>query len=72
MDYIFIRAWHRMSGSFDYYIEALVEKAKAEKAPETAVYFSRDRKRWITIEECVPGTQDRVKAYIKKYFKIDV
>ena len=73
MDYIYIRAWHRMTGSFDYYIEAQVDKARADKAPETAVYYDRhDRKRWVTIEECAAGTQERIKAYIKSHFEIDV
>lgn len=73
MDYIYIRAWHRMTGSFDYYIEAQVEKARADKAPETAVYFSRyEGNRWITLEECAPGTQERVKAFIRSRYKVEV
>lgn len=76
MDYIYIRAWHRMTGSFDYYIEDQVAKARADKAPETAVYFDNHRyygkNRWVTLEECAAGTQERVKTYIKSHFKIDV
>ena len=72
MDYIYIRAWHRMTGSFSYYIEDLVDKARADKAPETAIYFDRDENRWHTLEECAERTKERVKFYIKNYFKIDV
>ena len=72
MDYIYIRAWHRMTGSFAYYIEDQVDKAREDKAPQTAIYFDRYANRWVTLEECVERTQERVKFYIKNYFKIDV
>lgn len=72
MDYIYIRAWHRMTGSFNYYIEDQVDKARADKAPETAIYFDRYGNRWVTLEECVERTQERVKFYIRNYFKIDM
>lgn len=72
MDYIYIRAWHRMTGSFAYYIEDQVDKARADKAPQTAIYYDRYENRWHTIDECRESVQERVKAYIKSHFKIDV
>ncbi len=51
MEYKYIWAWHKLSGSFDYYIINLVNKAKADGAPETAIYYDNIEKRWHTVEE---------------------
>jgi hypothetical protein len=40
-DYKWIRAWGRMMGSYDYYINGEVERARADRAPQNAI-FKRD------------------------------
>jgi uncharacterized membrane protein len=50
MDYIYIKAWGRMMGSYDYYITGEVEKARQENAPPTAVYKSHEGV-WRTYED---------------------
>lgn len=49
MDYKYIRAWGKMLGSFRGYIEGEVEKARKERAPETAIYRRSDGT-WATFE----------------------
>lgn len=50
MDYVYIRAWGQTLGSFPYYIEGEVEKARKESAPETAIYRRSDGT-WVTFED---------------------
>ena len=50
MDYKYIRAWGYSLGSFDYYIENQIAKAKEDNAPPTAVYKRQDGT-WATFEE---------------------
>ena len=69
-EYIYIYAWHKKSGSFDYYINNLIEKAKAEKAPKTAVYYDNTKKRWVTLEECRTETQEHIKWWIHRYMGV--
>ncbi len=38
-DYPYIRAWGWMMGSDRYYIEQEIETARADKAPEDAIYW---------------------------------
>ena len=38
IDYPYIRAWYRISGSFPYYIEQQVELARKDNAPHDAVF----------------------------------
>ena len=66
MDYIYIRAWGKMTGSFGYYIERQVNRAIDDKAPENAVYYSSYEKRWITLDECNPNTQKRVNDWVEQ------
>ena len=40
-DYPFIRAWHRNTGAFGGYIERMVEAARAEGAPQDAIFQER-------------------------------
>ena len=50
MDYKYIRAWGISLGSFDYYIENQIAKAKEDNAPQTAIYKRQDGT-WATFEE---------------------
>ena len=47
-DYPFIRAWGKMMGSFDYYIQEQVGMARHDRAPETAIFKREDG--WATID----------------------
>jgi hypothetical protein len=48
-DYPFIRLWHETSGSFPYYINDLVNKAKNENAPPTAIFRGDDG--WKVVDD---------------------
>ena len=49
MDYLYIRAWGKLLKSFPYFVDLQVEKARADKAPETAIYQRHDGT-WATFE----------------------
>jgi hypothetical protein len=55
MDYRFIRYWGQLLGSFAHYIDDEVERARADKALQTAIYQKHgynDRVRgWVTLED---------------------
>lgn len=38
VDYLYVRAWCRMMGSYDYYVRQQVQQARADGAPERAIY----------------------------------
>lgn len=66
MDYVYIRAWGQTLGSFPYYIEGEVEKARHSNAPETAIY-RRDDGSWATFEGIVAeDTRNRIAALAAK------
>jgi hypothetical protein len=66
MDYLYIRAWHSTSGSFQYYIDNLVMEARKDNAPQNAIYKSHDGK-WQTIEDCKnERTASRVEAEVRR------
>ena len=66
MDYKYIRAWGRLLGSLPSFVEVQVEKARAMKAPETAVYLRADGT-WETFEGVQnETTKARVMAIIQK------
>ena len=50
-EYKHIHAWHALTGSMQYYIDDLQERASQENAPINAIYFSIDRNKWETIED---------------------
>ena len=50
MKYYYIRAWGKLLNSFAYYIEAEIERARKDKAPETAIYRREDGT-WATFEQ---------------------
>lgn len=62
-DYRYIRAWGKLLGSYPYYIESQIEQARADKAPDTAIY-RRDDGTWQTFENIADET---TKAYVKAY-----
>lgn len=65
-DYPFIRLWHETSGSFPYYINDLVNKAKNEKAPPTAIYRADDG--WKVVEDVQSlDTAYRLYAHAGRY-----
>lgn len=51
-DYPFIRAWGRIMGSHQHYIDNQVELARQEHAPPNATYRREDGT-WATIDEIV-------------------
>ena len=66
MEYAYIWAWHKSTGSYDYYINNLIERAKADGAPATAVYYDNWSKRWVCLEEACEATQVRIKKYVEQ------
>lgn len=50
MDYLYIRAWGKMLGSFPCYIEREVDKARWDHAPQSAIYRRQDGT-WATFEK---------------------
>jgi len=48
-DYPCIRAWERMFRAGEYYIQQVLMRAREEKAPEDAIYWSADRKKWSVL-----------------------
>jgi hypothetical protein len=57
-DYPFLREWHRTTGSFLPYIENLLQQARTDNAPQTAIYKHKEdphenrssRERWVTFD----------------------
>ncbi len=50
VDYPFLRAWGRMMGSYPYFVDEQVERARKEQAPSDAIY--RDMQgRWARYSE---------------------
>jgi hypothetical protein len=49
--YRMIQAWHKLTGSFPYYIDNLQHQAALQNAPLDACFFSSDLKRWILSSE---------------------
>lgn len=66
MKYLYIRAWGKMSGSLPWYIERQVEQAKADNAPETAIYKRQDGS-WATFGSVRSGvTRDNVAKIVRQ------
>jgi len=60
-EYPYLYHWGKMMGSFDYYINDQIEKAKKLNAPKNTIYFTKD----------VPVTFDEVKnPETIDYFKV--
>ena len=69
LDYLYIRAWGRMMGSFDYYIEHQVAEARADGAPQTAIYKDTDGS-WHTYENCHSATKAQVDRILYQFFNM--
>ena len=66
MDYLYIRAWGKMLGSFPCYIDREVEKARQSQAPQTAIY-QRDNGSWATFGSVNSGdTRDAVQTLVNQ------
>ena len=48
-DYTLIRLWGQQLGSYQYYIKDRVAEARADRAPQTAIY-KKDGK-WFTLDD---------------------
>ena len=67
MDYIYIRAWHKMTGSYQYYIDGMVAKARQDSAPENAIYYDDFTHKWMTLDDVASSnTRARVTAFAKR------
>ena len=65
-EYIYLRAWCWMLGSFSTFTENEVVRAKADKAPQTAVY-RRSNGTWATFEEIqCKKTKQAVQAIVEE------
>lgn len=62
----YIVAWGRMMRSFDYYITTECEKAAADKAPSTAVYYSDMKNKWVQVSDLGLEAQEDIKNYLVK------
>lgn len=66
MDYLYIRAWGKMLGSFPAYIEREVEEARQSRAPRTAIYQRQDGS-WATFGSISSGkTKDAVALFVEQ------
>lgn len=60
-DYKHIAAWGGLLRSSDHYIRSEQLKALRDGAPLDAIYYDDlTEHRWITIEECVEATKQRI------------
>lgn len=66
MDYLYIRAWGKMLGSFPAYIEQEVEKARQSNAPQTAIYQRQDGSRATFGTVNSGDTRDTVQRIVKQ------
>lgn len=58
-EYIYLRAWCRLLGSFPTFTEYEVARAKADNAPKTAIYRKSDGA-WAVFEEIQSENTKRV------------
>jgi predicted DNA-binding transcriptional regulator YafY len=72
-DYLYIRAWCEMMGSYPYFVTDQIEKARATRAPETAIYekYADDGSgptgEWETYENVSnPMTRERIDSIIRR------
>lgn len=67
MDYIYIRAWHLMTGAYQYYINLVESKARRDDAPENAIYYDDRSREWRTVDDIVsPESKARVEAFAER------
>lgn len=67
LDYIYIRAWHLMTGSYQYYINMVISEARRDDAPENAIYYDGRSREWRTVDDIVsPKTKAEVTAFAER------
>lgn len=54
-EYVAIAAWHKVTGSFQYYTNQVQEKAAETNAPLNAIYHNDATKRWVTTDDLKAG-----------------
>jgi hypothetical protein len=68
MKYPYIRAWGKYLGSYQYYINAQVERADKDRAPNNAIYYNEDKKCWATADEITDdGARERIEIMSNTY-----
>jgi hypothetical protein len=67
-DYPYIEAWGKLMHSYPYYIAGEKERARADKAPQDALYKD-DQMHWVTLSEIKdtagPGTIEILARYLE-------
>lgn len=68
MNYLYIAAWHYLTGSRKYYVDARIAEAVKDNAPPRAVYKSCDTRQWVTLDD-VQNTQmvERCERWVADY-----
>ena len=65
LDYPYLRAWCRMMGSAQYYTDMQIERAREDKAPQTAIYLDNDGV-WKTFENIGrEDTKERIRTMVE-------
>lgn len=68
-EYLYIRAFGKILGSFQGYIEMEVDKAQREKAPQNAI-FRRQNGSWATFDDIqYEDVRKRVQAIVDQMKK---
>ena len=63
LDYVHLRAWCLMMGSYDYYVRCELEKARADGATPDVVY--RTNGKWRRFSEVIsPDTRRIIEQYV--------
>lgn len=66
IEYPYIRAWGARLGSYAYFIDEQVEKARTLGAPANAIYQRSDGT-WRTADDITdPGTREELDAIVEK------
>lgn len=70
--YKWIRAWGFLLGSYPYYVNEQIQRAKDTNAPETAIYEKSApggirTGEWATKEDCRPATQQQLEEIVANH-----
>ena len=74
MDYVYLRAWDRMMGSFQYWTDANLKKARRENAPADAIYNTAgivEGGKWRTFAQCEREDTRQIIANLVKEMQED-
>lgn len=65
-DYLHLRAWCVLLGSKEYYLAAQLEQARADHAPDDAIYVDYSTHTWRRFSEVTAlGTKSRVEQIVE-------